>query len=243
MKEFYIRKYEYYRTMHQYRSLISKSFQSLLITHLDPIKIKNMISNPTNEDELDFAYEYLNLAKMLASSKNVVTDASLVKPLENLFFRYVSYVIKNEIEHDRKISNTSEEDLEGLDLDGLDNYLEITNKMSELGLDDIENYFKVCAESALGYLYFFDEIINKSINFYIQNSDSAKKYLNPRDRLLLFFAFVKSEAILFDKERLIVGNEDVEKLNIVEGTAYLKYFQEYIKSLQNTRNKIKTDNA
>ena len=105
-----------------------------------------------------------------------------------------------------------------------------------------ENYYKVCAESNLTYMYFLGEVIDKSISIFFKNVNDIDKYINQKNRTSIFLEIVNAEVVLFNKDRLIVDDCDTKLRNLNEGTLYLKSFERYIQSLQNVREKNKTDN-
>lgn len=237
------RKYEYYKYKHANRTIVNEMLENLLIPHLSPLSVREVVMHPTSDEELNFAFEYVNLCKMIQLNKYIITDSNLVKPLDNLFYTYLKSVIDIRLQSYINSHNTADKYFEGINLRGLDIFIDINSKMTELGLDDEENYYKVCAESNLTYMYFLGQVIDKSISIFFKNVNDIDKYINQKNRTSIFLEIVNAEVVLFNKDRLIVDDCDTKLRNLNEGTLYLKSFERYIQSLQNVREKNKTDNA
>ena len=92
-------------------------------------------------------------------------------------------------------------------------------------------------------MYFLGQVIDKSISIFFKNVNDLDKYINQKNRTSIFLEIVNAEVVLFNKDRLIVDDCDTKLRNLNEGTLYLKSFERYIQSLQNVREKNKTDNA
>ena len=94
MNDFDAIKNVYMAAKRKNKYILDRCTKLIIIPQMTLLDIKRIMENPQNNDEIQFAFTYLELAKTIINDGNLLCMEDVVKPFETKAFEYLSGAIR-----------------------------------------------------------------------------------------------------------------------------------------------------
>lgn len=243
MSDFEALKNAYLKARRDNFILLNNALNEILIPNVYPFEIKNVINDPSNNDELQIAFNFLELSKRIYRYKDILSEIDVVKPFETSAYKYIMgsirYQVDSSCEIVANIIKGNEEEAKNIE-----NKMKYTLRKFAclISGNNPNEYYKLLSQINILILFMNEMVVDKimeseydvtysNYNKRQIDSDTIDEYdTNARTYL------VESISALFDKdEEKKCGFIVAAPMDCEEVVKYLDVYKEYVSSLVRSR--------
>ncbi len=216
----------------------------IIIPQMNLFEIKRIIDNPQNNDEIQFDFTYLELAKRIYNDGEVLCMEEVVKPLETKAFEYLSGAIRiqnNDMYNE--VLNITKGNVEKAYLSEYETRDRLRKYAKELVGNDANTYYRFLVELFIITVFELNAVAGKIIETeYDPNYKDLNKTIVGREKLDEYYRMTytyigESCLALFKKELKLDSNNDINANNLQNAILYMDQYKKYIKGLVASRKK------
>lgn len=244
MNDFDAIKNIYVSTKKENQYILDRCNKLIIIPQMNLFEIKRIIDNPQNNDEIQFDFTYLELAKRIFSDGELLCKEEAVKPLETKAFEYLSGAIRIQInDMYNEVLNITKGNVEKAYLSEFETRDRLRKYAKDLVGNDNNSYYRFLVELFIITVFELNVVAGKIIETeYDPNYKDLIKTEEGKDKLdeyyRMTYIYIRESCLaLFKKEIKLDSNTDVKEKNIQNAILYMNQYKEYIKGLVASRKK------
>ena len=244
MNDFDAIKNVYMAAKRKNKYILDRCTKLIIIPQMTLLDIKRIIENPQNNDEIQFAFTYLELAKTIINDGNLLCMEDVVKPFETKAFEYLSGAIRIQNKGMcNEILNITNGNAEKILLSEFENRDRLRKYAKGLIGDDINSYNHFLVELFIITVFELNAVSRKIIEMeYNPNfaklieTNQGKEKLN--EYYQMAYQYIRESCLaLFIKEINIASNNSGNDVNLQNAILYMDEYKNYIKNLIASRKK------
>ena len=243
MSDFEVLKRIYLKTKRENFGLLNNALNEILIPNAYTFEIKNVIDDPTNNDELQIAYTFLELSKRIYKYYDILSNEDVIKPFETIAYKYIMDSIRYQVDsaYD-SLANLFKGNKEEANKREIQMKFELRELAREISGNNQDEYYKLLSQINILLLFMNDIVVDRIME---SEYDVTYSSYNKRQKYLATIEecdtnartfLVECTSALFDKdEEKKCGFIVAAPMDCEEVIKYLDVYKKYVSSLVRSR--------
>lgn len=244
MNDFDVIKNIYLNTKKENQYILNQCHKLIIIPQMYLNEIKRIVDDPQTNDEIQFDFVYLELAKTIYNDGKVLCIEEIVKPFETTAFEYLIRSIRLQInDMCDLVLNITSGNSDKIYLAEFETRDRLRKLARELVGNDINDYYRFLAQLCVISVFELNSVARKIIELeydpdYKQLMQSELGIVKVKEYYRSSCLFIKEACLaLFNKEANILDRNVFSENSLQRAILYLNQYKKYIKEIIRTREK------